>query len=664
MACIPNMPAWVMPLHRLWDTVKAQAGLFDTVIIDEASQAGAEALLLLLLAKRVIVVGDDKQNSPEAVGIREDDIARLTRQHLGDYHFRDLFRPDVSLFDHSERAFGNIISLREHFRCVPEIIRFSNDLCYQSAPLIPLRQAPPNRLAPLKRVHVVGGACEGEGQRIINRAEAERIVETILSCVADSEYDGKTMGVIVLQGHSQAELIASMLAARLSPEAIERRKIRCGVPATFQGDQRDVIYLSLVASPDHRHRALGSLADTRRFNVAMSRARDQVWLFHSIKQHDLSPQCLRRQLLSYFENPHPAAQQRIIDWENLERQARTTRREMGSQPDPFDSWFEVDVALEIMRKGYAIRPQYEAAGKYIDPMIEGDDSRLAVECDGDFWHGPEKYAEDMARQRQLERVGQVFVRVRESQFYANRLVAIQEVIEECKRLGIEPLSAGGGTDETPAAEVRDGTIPEADNGGNGEEHDLEDDGDQESDDRTGPFAGYSEELNFPDPRDASIQNVSPALRQIIEKDGPLTRGSVLRLYIAGCPHLQRAGKTVQGALNRTLGAMIRSGEIVQEDELGDRNTRRHVVRLAGAPRVRQRPRGGRDLEEIPPSELALVVQTLNLAASHREADSGELHRPIMAHYGFNRLTASRRTYLEKVIVLARQAAGCNRLSGT
>ncbi len=66
-------------------------------------------------------------------------------------------------FDHAERAFGSLTSLREHFRCVPEIIRFSNDLCYRDAPLIPLRQPPPKRLLPLKSKFIAEGNCEGEG---------------------------------------------------------------------------------------------------------------------------------------------------------------------------------------------------------------------------------------------------------------------------------------------------------------------------------------------------------------------------------------------------------------------------------------------------------------------------------------------------------------------
>src|SRR5690606_31523770 len=45
-ACIPKIPAWIMPLHRLWATVDPEPGVFDTIIIDEASQAGLDSLVL------------------------------------------------------------------------------------------------------------------------------------------------------------------------------------------------------------------------------------------------------------------------------------------------------------------------------------------------------------------------------------------------------------------------------------------------------------------------------------------------------------------------------------------------------------------------------------------------------------------------------------------
>jgi hypothetical protein len=78
----------------------------------------------------------------------------------------------------------------------------------------------------------------------------------------------------------------------------------------------------------------------------MSRARDQVWLFHSIRQHDLSPDDLRLKLLHYFESGgHGEMSQFSEDVERLEREARRPRQR-GNQPEPYESWFEVDVALE------------------------------------------------------------------------------------------------------------------------------------------------------------------------------------------------------------------------------------------------------------------------------------------------------------------------------
>ena len=658
MECVPKIPAWVMPLHRLWDSVDAVPGLFDTVIVDEASQASVDALALLLLAKRIVVVGDDKQNSPEAVGVLEDDIARLAREHLSQFRFRDEFRPDTSLFDHAERAFGSLITLREHFRCVPEIIRFSNDLCYRDAPLIPLRQAPPNRLPPLRSRFIAEGRCEGDGQRIRNRAEAEALVAVIADLVTKPEYEDKTMGVIALQGHAQAELIETLLAQRLDPKTIEERRLRCGEPATFQGDQRDVIFLSLVIAPNVNYRALTRLPDVRRFNVAMSRARDQVWLFHSVTQRDLGPDDLRCRLIRFFENPRQAALEALSeDLDHLERQARSPRRR-GNQPDPYESWFEVDVALELLRRKFAVRPQVEVASRRIDLVVEGIDARLAVECDGDEWHGPEEYEGDMARQRQLERAGWTFVRVRESDFYADRGAAAKAIVDACEELGIRPLNfvdepqSGPPPEAAADRDVRGDSLEEASPVGEDREEDAP--AIEVPSASYGPFTGYSEILGFPDPRDSSLANVRAVLRQIIEKDGPLTRSSVCRLYVEGCPGLQRVGRVVRQALNRALGAMLKAGEIVQEDELRDGSLEAQVLRLAGTPSVHVRPAGRRDLLEIPPSELLAVLRRSIHGGTPSPGDGEALFRMVLERYGFNRLTKPRREYLSKVLRLLQE----------
>ena len=68
----------------------------------------------------------------------------------------------------------------------------------------------------------------GENQRIRNQAEAEALVEVIQSLTADDAYEGKSMGVIALQGHAPAELIERLLVQRLEPKTIEDRRLRWG----------------------------------------------------------------------------------------------------------------------------------------------------------------------------------------------------------------------------------------------------------------------------------------------------------------------------------------------------------------------------------------------------------------------------------------------------
>ncbi|HPC60169.1 MAG TPA: DUF559 domain-containing protein, partial [Verrucomicrobiota bacterium] len=122
----------------------------------------------------------------------------------------------------------------------------------------------------------------------------------------------------------------------------------------------------------------------------------------------------------------------------LERRAVLDNRCLVNPPTPFESWFEVDVALELLRKNFFVLPQYEVAGKRIDLVVEGGQTRLAVECDGDNWHGADRYEEDMQRQRQLERCGWEFFRVRESAFYSNKDGALAGLWHALEERGIFP----------------------------------------------------------------------------------------------------------------------------------------------------------------------------------------------------------------------------------
>jgi very-short-patch-repair endonuclease len=438
--CKDAVPAWVMPLHRVWDTVDPAPGMFDVIIVDEASQCGFEALPLFYLGKKILIVGDDKQISPSGEFQDTAPINQLMDQYLYDFNFKEYFDVNISLFDHGKLRYGTRrIALREHFRCMPEIIRFSNDLCYRDTPLIPLRQYGQDRLPPLERVLVKGGYREGSNNRLVNRPEADVIASKIAELCSNPKYQEKTMGVVVLQGNAQAGLIEDTLLKLLGAEEMEKRRLVCGNPYSFQGDERDIMFLSMVAAPNERIGPLTKPADERRFNVAASRARDQMWLFHSATREDLSTSCLRRQLLEFFEDAKP---QEIagINREELERRAIQDNRAIIKPPQPFDSWFEVDVALELLRKDFNVIPQFKVAGKSIDFIVEGGQARLAVECDGDEFHGADQYEQDMQRQRMLERCGWVFFRVRESQFYVDKQTALSDLWGILEERGIFPQS--------------------------------------------------------------------------------------------------------------------------------------------------------------------------------------------------------------------------------
>lgn len=116
---------------------------------------------------------------------------------------------------------------------------------------------------------------------------------------------------------------------------------------------------------------------------------------------------------------------------------------------------------------------------------------------------------------------------------------------------------------------------------------------------------------------------------------------------------QRVGKIVRQSLNRALGAMLRAGEIVQDDELGDGSPDNQVVRIAGVPPVNVRPAGRRDLIEIPPSELLTVLRRTPREGRQSDDDDEAAFRALLEHYGFSRLTKPRREYLVKVLRLLR-----------
>lgn len=411
------VPSWIMPLHRVVQSFPAKPGVFDVIITDEASQCDLRALSVLFRANKVLVVGDPEQISPANVGIERDKVFELINQYLSDIPFPDTFTIDNSLYEITKAIPRmNRTLLTEHFRCVPQIIEFNNRLCptYQGR-LEPLRQPnPAERLEPVINATFVKNGFKNDND--INEPEAEALVEMLVTCCKNERYKSggknnrkRTMGVISLLGEKQAKHISALIAKHLDETEREERRIICGDAYAFQGDERDVMFLSMVVAPNSPFAVLNKDADRQRFNVATSRARDQVFLFHSIRLDDIrNPECVRYKLLNWYLNPPEAEIRAGI--EILRGQA--------------ESVFEIEVGERIIKRGYKVISQYRPFpsdyGYRIDLVIQGEKNRVAVECDGDRYHGPEKWEYDQRREAQLRRAGLKFWRISGSAFYRNK----------------------------------------------------------------------------------------------------------------------------------------------------------------------------------------------------------------------------------------------------
>jgi very-short-patch-repair endonuclease len=274
------------------------------------------------------------------------------------------------------------------------------------------------------------------------------VASLLTAATEQSEYAGATFGVISMVGDEATTMrVDELLRRYLSTEDYVKRRIQCGNAAQFQGDERDVMFLSMVNRPSGngplplRQEGADNMFK-KRFNVAASRARDQMWVVHSMDPEiDLKPGDIRRKLIEHAKDPY--ALMHVLE----------------SKEQQTESEFEKQVLRRLMMAGYRVIPQWPVGSYRIDLVVEGIGKRLAVECDGDRWHPREKLEEDMARQAILERLGWRFVRIRGSQFFRHPEQAMEVVFSRLQALDIPPEgNVGAGSEAGKEGEALKGRI--------------------------------------------------------------------------------------------------------------------------------------------------------------------------------------------------------------
>ena len=583
--------------------------------------------------------------------------------------------------------------LTEHFRSLPQIIQFSNLHAYDNA-IVPLRDQLPRPGWPsVGAIKVEDGYREGH----VNDPEAHAVVDLLAELCDDPDYDGMTFGVISLLATAQSKRIWDLLYERLGPDVIREREIRCGEPANFQGDERDVMVISTVVAtdplkPQARIGAMTGLPAARRINVAASRARDQMWVVHSVEPDRFPNGDLRGELIRHCRNPGALT----VDLDRLEEKC--------------ESEFERAVVREILSRGYRmVKVQYPVGRFRIDIVVEGPDARLAIEADGDRWHGEDAWHRDRAREMVLERAGWTFERIRGSSFYLDRATALEPLWRRLEELGIP---TGDEWISQPTAStvrtVRDAGASAADDEDTVEESFHEDrtleipipstaashpttgepsghENGPETDRRTGealPVASPVETEMHPawptaaadqpetrtdapstsrnrQPLDlspflqwqphalpelafATQEEVIAGLVEIVSAEGPMHALRAYQLY-AKAAGGNRVGKEMRRVFNRAVVRAVRSGQLAQiSDSLVGQIEK--TLHLPDAPPVVLRERGSRQLYEIPRSEIKLLLETIGPLASMEQ-----LKRAALEALDMTKLTRRAGEYFEECL---------------
>lgn len=274
-AAVAGLPVWAVTSLAVGSALPLVPGLFDLVIIDEATQSDIpSALPLLFRGKRAMVLGDPQQLTHITTLSASRDTEIASGYGLDDATFAAMAYTGVSLYALAASATcDEPILLRRHFRSHPMIIGFSNDLFYGSQLIV---DTDVNMLIdgpPITWRHVPGYFQRGpDGNSGMNRPEAEQVLEVAMEILSEGEEPPRTLG-IVTPLRPQRDLLRDLVADRLPSFAA---RITIDTAHGFQGDERDIMIMSPVVA-DRMPPGLARFAGTPNLvNVAITRARSRL----------------------------------------------------------------------------------------------------------------------------------------------------------------------------------------------------------------------------------------------------------------------------------------------------------------------------------------------------------------------------------------------------
>ncbi len=397
-------PLWMATFADAHRALPRLCGLFDLVVIDEATQCDlASCLPIIDRGKRLVVTGDPRQ-------LRH--VSFLSRSHQRHFAQRHELPETVaeafdyrgrSLLDRTSDALTSIDQaalLDEHFRSAPQIIAFSNREFYRGELRVMTRRPETARRRAVELRRTAGR----RDQQGVNAVEAGALIDEIALWVErERELPADvchSLGVLS-PFRDQVEHLEQAIRGRFELGASDKHDLLIGTPCAFQGEERDVMFLSLAVDAAAHPGSFVFLNRPDVFNVAITRARNHQFVFCSLGPDEAGSPLLRRYLEEIGSpgvepaGPQPAGPQPEL---------REGPRAIGSpvaarRQDAF--LLEVKTALES--RGFRTWPAYDVAGFVIDLVAGSDDRTFGIDLIGH--PGPYAEAFDLERCRMLKRAG-------------------------------------------------------------------------------------------------------------------------------------------------------------------------------------------------------------------------------------------------------------------
>ncbi len=353
------LPLWVGTVADVEDLLPPTPGMFDLVILDEASHVDQlRAAAVLARARRALIAGDPRQLRFVSFVADVDVAGTLGRHGLDDRV--DVRR--VSAFDLAAGA-TPVTWLGEHYRSAPHLIEFSAHRFYGDRITLATRHPRNEHTDTIDVVRVDGTVTDG-----VNRAEVEAVVATVKELASGSI-------AVLTPFRAQAEAIEAALLAAFDLPEIERLGLRVGTVHAFQGSEADTVVASLGVVDGDAAGRKRFVADPNLFNVLVTRARRRMIVVTSLTGSG----GLVGDYLAYSERPPTPP---------------------GSDVAPERSW-AARLAAELSRAGVPVRHGYPVGAWHVDLVAGAGDDAAGLICgvheDGTAAH--------VRRQRALHRAG-------------------------------------------------------------------------------------------------------------------------------------------------------------------------------------------------------------------------------------------------------------------